>query len=240
MALKGETINTDQVSAKDKRDMYGIMGSYFDGISWAAFNRDFCEKQWVIVLRDGSSGKIAGFSTQMVMDADVGGARYKALFSGDTIVDKNYWCGDTQLVTEWFELALLLARSFSPVKLYWFLITKGYRTYKFLPLFFRNYYPRHDMETPAREKEILDVFASKKYPFEYDSLSGLIKPKERARLNPEMAGVKKNLLSNPHISFFLKKNPDYASGNEMACIAEISEGNLNTAVDRLFRRDRAG
>ncbi len=238
MALRGEIINIDCISAEDKRDMYSMMKLYFDGISWAVFNRDLCEKQWAIVLRDDISGKITGFSTQMVMETTASGMRYKALFSGDTIVDKGYWCGDTQLVAIWLELALSLAESFSPVKLYWFLISKGYRTYKFLPMFFKNYYPRYDIEIPKQEKQILDSFASKKYPFEYDSSSGLIKPKERSYLKPEMARVKDNLLSNPHITFFLKKNPDYVKGEEMACIAEISKENLKTIANRFLRKNQ--
>lgn len=239
MGLKGETIKIDDVSASDKRDMYAIMGSYFDGMSWEVFDRDFCEKQWVIVLRHDTSDKIAGFSTQMVMEAYVDGERYKAFFSGDTIVDKNYWCGDTQLITAWLDLALSLAESFSPVKLYWFLISKGYRTYRFLPMIFKDYCPRYDRETPAREKKILDIFASKKYPFEYDSLSGLIKPRKKSCLNPEMAKVREHRLTNPHVTFFLKKNPGYENGDELACLAEISKENLTATAGRFLRQERA-
>ena len=57
-------------------------------------------------------------------------------------------------------LALLDARP--RAEFYWFLISKGYKTYRFLPLFFREFYPRHDAPTPAWAKEILDALGRHK------------------------------------------------------------------------------
>ncbi len=41
--------------------------------------------------------------------------------------------------------------------LYWYLICSGYRTYLYLPLFYRQFYPRYDQPTPELEQRLLDA-----------------------------------------------------------------------------------
>src|SRR5205823_6261147 len=104
---------------------------------------------WVIQLIDPVTDALCGFSTQALLDVDVAGRRpVKALFSGDTIIDRGHW-GVSALTRVWGRLALSLIDALPSTELYWFLISKGYKTYRFLPVFFREFYPRHDAPTPA-------------------------------------------------------------------------------------------
>ena len=48
-------------------------------------------------------------------------------------------------------------------ELYWLLTSKGYKTYRFLPVFFHQFYPCCAAETPALEKELLEGVASQRF-----------------------------------------------------------------------------
>ena len=86
---------------RDERDeMYGLLQSYFCGTDRDRFEADLREKEAVILLRDADSGRIHGFSTLMRMTACIDGKDIVAFFSGDTIVDRDYW-GETVLSRLW-------------------------------------------------------------------------------------------------------------------------------------------
>ena len=53
-----------------------------------AVETDLDDKQWVIQVVDPASGALCGFSTQRMLDGEAEGRPIKALFSGDTIVDR--------------------------------------------------------------------------------------------------------------------------------------------------------
>jgi hypothetical protein len=190
----------------------------------------------VIVLRSPVTGEVVGFSTQTVLHATVAGRRVRALFSGDTIVDRRHW-GDTELIRVWGKFALRLADQRPDRPLYWFLISMGYKTYRFLPVFFHEFYPRHDAPTPRREQQLLDALASTRYPDQYDPQSGVITPANgRVRLRPGIADVDSHRLRDPHIKFFTRKNPSHGEGGELACIAPLCRENLKPRAHAIIER----
>src|SRR5436309_2239183 len=154
MALVGELVPTVRVTPAQRDAMFALMERHYENVHRARFDADLDEKDWVILLRDRGTGEIGGFSTQMLLDADVDGRPIKALFSGDTIVDRDRW-GDSALSHVWGRLALALIDRAGETELYWFLISKGFRTYRFLPVFFHEFYPRHDRPTPGWAKGVI-------------------------------------------------------------------------------------
>src|SRR5689334_8795057 len=135
MKLKGLLLPTPAVTDAQREAMFALMDRYYENITPASFATDLAEKQWVILLLDPQSGEVCGFSTQVLLDAAIAGRPIKALFSGDTIVARDRW-GDPALAHVWGRLALSLIDALPETDLYWFLISKGYKTYRFLPLFF--------------------------------------------------------------------------------------------------------
>jgi hypothetical protein len=51
-----------------------------------------------------------------------------------------------------------------------------------------------------------------------------------------IADVTGRQLADPDVAFFLEANPGHAMGDELACLAEISERNLTPAALRAMRR----
>jgi hypothetical protein len=234
MKLDGRLVQAAALSAEERAQMFALMDSYYDGVSLAAFDADLAEKHWVIQLLDPRTEQLCGFSTQMLLRADVAGLPVSALFSGDTIVARDHW-GDTALAHIWGRLALGLIGRLGPAELYWFLISKGYKTYRYLPLFFREFYPRYQAPTLERPQAVLDALARAKYPSAYDPSRGIIPAGTgKERLRPGVADISPERLRDPHVRFFEARNPRHARGDELCCLAPLTRANFTPAAWRVI------
>ena len=225
-----------RLSTSDRRTLYKLLERHYEHVSWAQFEADLAEKDAVIVLRD-ASGIPCGFSTQKVMHITVDGFPVRAIFSGDTIIDPNHW-GEQELGRAWCRYVGQVRVAEPETPLYWFLISKGYRTYLYLPVFFKTYYPACGWPTPAAEQHILNTLAREKFLEDYNAESGLVVfPESRGNLKPELAVVPPHRLKNQHVQFFLSCNPRYAEGTELACLAEISPENMRSYPARILQEE---
>lgn len=216
-----------------KESMLALHGLYFCNVGRRDFFEDLREKDWVILLRNGRD--IAGFSTLKIIRLPVDGVERVFLFSGDTIVDRAHW-QDSTLAGSFGHFMLRLMDEQNPTALYWFLITKGYRTYRFLPVYFERFFPAYDRPTPPEYDALLRAIAVHKFGRAYDPTTGLVRFGGRKdRLRPDLCGVTEARRRDPHVRFFLEKNPDYALGDELACIADIRRDNLNKYAWRVIR-----
>jgi hypothetical protein len=231
--MLSEISSVSRMPLSDCRAIYDLFNRHYEHVSWPQFERDLAEKDAVIVLRDGR-GVPCGFSTQKVMHINVDGRAVRAIFSGDTIIDPSHW-GDQELGRAWCRYVGQVRAAEPGTPLYWFLISKGYRTYLYLPVFFEKYYPACAWPTPPAEQRILNALAGAKFPNYYDSETGLIVfPESRGNLKPELAAVPPRRLHNAHVRFFLARNPKYAQGTELACLAKISPENMRSYPARIL------
>lgn len=220
--LKARVVSIGQLSPEDKARMFQLMRAYYDAITEPRFLSDLSNKDAVILLKDRGN-MIQGFSTLVNVSVKVEGKTLRAVFSGDTVIDRRYW-GQGALGKPFLRY-LFIERIKSPfAPLYWLLISKGYKTYLMMANNFSEHYPRFEKPTPARAKLILDSFYSTLYPRHYDARTGLIEAQgEACRLKPGVAGIPIALLkSNPRIAFFQRRNPRWHEGAEMACIARMT------------------
>lgn len=229
MRLTSQLLSPAELTPIQRRRMHRLMRMHYAGVTRRSFDRDLAEKRWVLLLSD-ARGQVQGFTTLMLLEVEVAGERVQALFSGDTIIHRAYW-GEPTLAQAWAAFALDLAER-TPGPLYWFLISKGYRTYKYLPLYFEDYHPRPDAAPPPRLAAIMAALAERKYPGSYDARRGLIRVPGKDRLRPELAAIEPHRLNDPHVRFFLERNPGYAAGDELVCLAELSRRNFRPHVLR--------
>jgi len=217
----------DELSRRDRDGMFALYGRYFTHVSQTVFERDLDEKQWVVLLRDGD-GAIDGFSTLMRMDVD----GCTILFSGDTIVARHRW-GTTDLGRLWLHHVHALA-GVSACDVYWFLISSGFRTYRFLPIFFREFHPRFDRATPEL-KALVDKIAIRKFGAAYDAATGIVRLASPAPLREGVSDPARRALHDPHVRFFVDANPGHADGDELACLVRVADDNLTAAGLRMLR-----
>jgi hypothetical protein len=134
----------------------------------------------------------------------------------------------------WAQHVFGLAASVRHARAYWFLISSGYKTYRFLPVFFREFYPAYDRPTPPPVKRLLDALGQLKFRSDYDPRCGVVRPAHAAALRPGVAEITEQHLLNPHIAFFLAANPGHVRGDELACVAELTPANLTAAGRRML------
>jgi hypothetical protein len=231
--LFSETVPVLDLSMAEKDTMFSLLVSNYENVSRHCFEADLHEKDCAILLRDAQD-RLQGFSTQKVINFRAEGHAMRAIFSGDTIIARSHW-GEQELGRAWCRFVAELGADEPEIPLYWFLISKGYRTYLYLPLFFHQFFPRHDRLTPAREQNILDTLAVSRYPEYYIRESGLIVfPESHGNLNRELAAISAHRLRNPHVRFFLSRNPGFAIGHELACLAKISADNMRSYASRML------
>lgn len=232
--IKGSIANITDLKETDIEMMYLLFSRYYDKANKESFINDLREKQWVIILE--SEGEIKGFSTQMVIKGCHSKGKYAVLFSGDTIVDKGCW-SETKLSVLWTKFAVALSKMYEKEEheFYWYLLSKGYRTYKFLPTFFNEYYPKSGQETPAKVREIMKTIAEKKFPGLFEESTGIIKASIlKERLKAGIADIGEKELKKNNIRFFAEKNPGWSRGDELVCVAPVSRSNFNKAGLRLL------
>lgn len=230
--MKGYMKRIDEFNEEDLSAMFGLMNEFYDNMDENVFRKDFFEKNYCLVLYDEESGKIVGFSTQKLMSVKVGNKEINGVFSGDTIIHKEYW-GDTELFKVWARFWFPYAEKYD--EFYWFLICKGYKTYRILPTFWQSFYPNCRSETPEYEKNIIDAYAAKLYPNEYNVETGVIEyQKVKDKLKDGVADVDEHRIKNKDIAFFCHANPNYFAGNDLACLARINIKDLKKRVPALL------
>lgn len=233
MSLAGQLTVVEDLTDAQRDQMFELMTRYYENVDRLHFESDLNEKQWVIRIVDGRSGALCGFSTQMLLKACVERQAWLALFSGDTIVDHRYW-GSTALATAWGRLAFRLLEEHSDKNLVWFLITQGFRTYRFLPVFFKEFYPRYDTATPEWARSLIDALGRAKFPHSYDPDAGVVKARYGYYLRQGIADLGPRRLRDPHIRFFSERNAGHTRGDELCCIAPLSRSNFTRAAHRII------
>ena len=233
-SLRAEVISRELLTPEDRHEMYDLFEAYFEGASFDQFNTDLSEKESAIVLRDLVTERIVGFSTLMCLRATVGGRSVVGFFSGDTVIAREHW-GSSLLGRVWLRTVFSMADQLGPDEVgYWFLICSGYKTWRYLPVFFLDYIPHPNAGDCHFEKEVLAVFAAQKFGHQYISEKGIVRFDRAAPLRAGVAEVTEQRLRDPMVDFFARANPGHAQGDELACLARVARSNLTRAGLRLL------
>lgn len=223
--INSQIIKADDLNGYDKSAMYKLFEKYYSAVDVDSFYEDLASKHYSILLRSDDE-EIQGFTTLEIVPVSNNRDDGVALYSGDTILHHDYW-GDQTLPWAWCKLAGELKAQSPSVPLYWFLIVKGHRTYRYLPVFTRRFYPNHKANTPTDMQNRIDQLAKEKFGDAYKKEFGLIKfDQSKGHLNDSFKVVSPHLEKNPHVRFFLKKNKHYDKGDELVCITELCESNM--------------
>jgi len=223
-SLKAHTVPVSRLTPGDRDAMFAVFERYYAEVTREQFEADLEAKNAVIVLRDTDRGQIQGFSTLRNLET-VGpdGRVCRAVFSGDTVVDRAFW-GQKVLGVAFlaYMLRCKLRRPFEP--LYWLLISKGYKTYLLMANNFVTHYPRHEHPTPPGYRALLDRLGETLFGEHYDREAGLIRhPRSLGQLREGVAEISEaERASHPRIRFFAERNPDWHEGVELACVAEMT------------------
>jgi hypothetical protein len=229
--LNVSIVNAGTLEDADIQSMYALYKIYYAGTDYHVFKDDLKSKNFVALGMDGLK-KIQGFSTLKIVDTLVGEEEIRYIFSGDTIIDRQYW-GDQRLVMSICELMGQVKAMRPKIPLYWLLISKGHRTYRYLRVFSKQYFPNRAYDTPNHIKVVLNHVASKQFGDEYNSSKGLVEYSNfQVLLRHEWSN--ETISNNLEADFFFKKNPNFSHGDELVCITELCKENLHSYALRAF------
>ena len=162
-----------------------------------------------------------------------------ALYSGDTVMAPSHW-GDMALANAWGRMALKLFDEAGTEPLYWFLTSKGFRTYRYLPLFFRQYSPRHGNIVSEYEHRVIGALGRLVAGDAYDGERRIIRgDSNKYFTRPRAVEPGLRVLHDPHVRYFVEQNPGYALGDELCCLAPLSRNNFTRLAYRVINTSAA-
>ena len=211
-------------------EMYDVFKQYYNNADQATFFQDMSEKEGVFVLRERDSKRIVGFSTIKRVPLEVDGKKSVGIFSGDTILERQYW-GDKSLHMEFLKYVVKLKLANPLTSVYWLLISKGYKTYLLLANNFLDYYPRFDAEVNEKQKQshqklqkVTEFYCQEMYEKAFDKANMLLDfGANYQSLKGNIAEITNDMRSKyPKIDFFEERNPTWRRGTELPCVGEIS------------------
>ena len=228
-----QTLDVARLAEDERRAMYALYERYYDGLVVGAV-RARPRGQGPRRRAARRNRRAAGFSTLAVYERTFEGAPVRVLFSGDTVVDESHW-GQQALAFAWLRLAGALKAEQPGVPLYWLLISKGHRTYRYLPAFSRAFHPSPDDAGAGPLRALKDFLARDRFGADYDAATGVVRfPESRGHLRAPYADVPEAHLRLPEVAFFLAANPGYAQGDELVCVCELAEDRLQPIARRAF------
>ena len=235
-ALRAVVVPRADLALATVDEAYALFASVYDGTNRARFVADLSDKNWVVLLRDRDDGALRGFSTILLRDITTPRGPARLFFSGDTVVSPLYW-GDKALQLAIARLLLSLKLRQPSRPMYWFLISKGYRTYLILANTFPRSIPRASTDEDPELRAILDGVASARFPDAYDARTGIIRNDgAHEYVRSGVAPVSERALQNSHVRFFVDRNPHHAAGDELACLALVRTRDLVRATVRFTVR----
>jgi len=236
--LCADVMPRERVTASDRAAMYRLLEAYFQNTSIEQFSRDLAEKDTVLLLRDPVDARVVGFSTLMTISITIENRNVVAFFSGDTIIAREHW-GSSLLARLWVSTVFREAdriRQQSPDTLfYWFLISAGYKTWRYLPTFFVAYAPHPEVPASSFDRQVVRTLATQKFGDDYQADTGVVRFRRANPLRPGVADVTERKLRDPLVEFFIRMNPGHQQGDELACLVPVSRANLTPAGLRMLK-----
>ena len=219
-----------ELSDLQRKEMWQLFNKYHAFTDQEVFFKDLEDKTHVILLND-NEGALRGFKAIHKYHFLFQGKMLNIVYSGNAIIHPEFW-GSQEFVRTFTQFMSTSMSERPDLPLYWFLICSGFRTYRSLSIFFTEFYPKFDRPTPSYEKKLMEALATTKFPEEYRD--GMVHVKEKKdSLLEELANPKNR--NNPHIKYFLKKNPNFRKGNELVCLAEFSIENTRGLAKKMAK-----
>jgi hypothetical protein len=234
--VTGRLVAREELTPVEEDALFALLSAHFQGVTRERFTADLGEKNWILLLEE--NGRLRGFSTLRIYETvGPGGEPLTVVYSGDTIVEQGAW-STAALPKSWIAAIRALRERHPHGRLQWLLLTSGFRTYRFLPVFWRDFWPRPGAETPQEAHALIDHLARERFGPLFDAAAGVVRFPEPQVLREGLDAIPQGRLADPHVAFFLERNPGWSQGDELVCLTELTEGNLTPAGRRMWRQGR--
>lgn len=233
----GSVISCDGLSPAEIEEAFGLYGRFYAPVDRDRFEERIREGGWILRVLD-DRGEIRGVTPMRRIELTVLERRVRVLHCDPTAVETGAF-GSEVLHRTWADFLAALREGEPGVPLYASIAANGFRAYLHLPRFFREFHPRSGRPAPAFERALIEGIGRLCFPGEYrDGVAVRTRPREwlRADLSRPTA-VQWN---DPHVRYFLDRNPGHGRGDALVCVGEFSPGNTKgLAWQAMAETDRA-
>lgn len=222
----------DDLTELEVMEMRHLLARHFNGVDERQFAADLRGKTHV--LRVWRGAELVGFSTLLAYRAAIRGETLNIIYSGDTIMSPACW-NSPVLARGWIAMVRKVKASMPAGRCLWLLLSAGFRTYRFLPVFWREFWPRFDADLPDDIRVLRDAICRERFGECYDAAEGVVRFALPHRLIDSLAKVPDGRGEDPHVACFFQRNPGWREGDELVCLTEIDDNNLTRAGRRMIR-----
>lgn len=222
----------DELRDDEIEQMRDLLARHFEGVNEVQFENDLREKTHVLRVWKGS--ELVGFSTLLAYRRVIAGESFNILYSGDTIMSPASW-NSPVLSRGWIAMVRGIQTTMPAGRCLWLLLSAGFRTYRFLPVFWRDFWPRYDVETPGDIRMLRDEIARERFGERYDPVAVVVRFELPHRLNGVLSEIPCGREDDPHVAHFFQLNPGWREGDELVCLTEVADENLTPAGRRMIR-----
>lgn len=233
--LNYSLVTPDRINFSTVKRLFQLMVIHYDEMTFEQFHEDLAGKDYVGLIKDNID-VVQGFTTFVVNPKNTGTPDYNIVFSGDTIISKEHW-GSQIMMQGWCNTIGRLMSTDPNKQWYWYLLSKGHRTYMYLPLFFDHYFPA--LEPSEYNEEMTAVaheVSSKLYGNDWKPKEGVLRfESSLGQLKPDLAADTRNKTSSKWVNFFLERNPGFDKGEELVCVAKLAVEHVRRSAKQLIQ-----
>lgn len=231
--LRTEIVAAAALPDTTRDEMYALFSRAYEPTDRTRFGADLDAKREVLLLRD-EAGRLAGFTTLAVIEDTDGPQPLRCVYSGDTLVDPRYW-GSNALNFAWIRHLAAIRAEAPATPLYWLLLTKGFRTYRYLSAFARTYVPGGAGTDAPALVALRDRLATRLFGPAYDPARGIVAhDPPREHLDPVLARVPEAGRGAEEARIFARLNPGHGRGDELVCLCPLDPDNMRPLARRLY------
>lgn len=221
------------LSQKERHRVVALYLQYYCAADEDQVIHDLEKKREILLLEYGQT--LVGFTSLQLFTYRWQNQPIQVVFSGDTVVAREHW-GQQALAFRWIQHMAEIKQQQPDMPLYWFVIIKGHRTFKYLPTFGKSFYPHWSIDR-SDLKPLADFLATDMFGEHYNPETGVVEFEiSRGHLKPGIAEPSEQEMCKPAVRFFLEKNPNYRIGHELVCLCELEQDNMKSFTRRLATR----
>jgi hypothetical protein len=226
--------DVSQITDALANKMFDLFSRHYDAVTRERFGQDLAEKETALLLFDGD-GAIAGFTLLKQIQVDRPFA-CTCIYSGDTVVAPGFW-GRNNLIMAFLSECGRIGSTDPDRELYWFVLIKGARTWRILSSCFRAFHPSLHAGSASTCPSLAHALGEQTFGNAYDPDTGTIwMGQSFGHLKPALAEIPPRHRDRPDIRLFLERNPGFAQGRELLCLARLAPDNLRSSARRAFLR----
>ncbi|PJZ43833.1 hypothetical protein [Leptospira brenneri] len=234
MNLDCRIVSPKELSDLQIRQMFLLMEKNYIGVETDTFYNDLYTKTKIFLFSKDKT--IHGFTSLKLDSIEWKKKKIQVSYSGDTVLAKEFR-GSLSIPIHWGRYMLRISQDQTP--LYWLLTSKGFRTYRYLSVFFKDFIPNPNTNN-TELKELREYIAIQTFGSDYHSDKGILRRSRNLQTIRDVASDKNYIAKtkDSYIKFFGEHNPNYHQGDEMVCLAKFDKSNIIPFIYRYLISDQ--